>query len=55
MSRPVAVKFSDDCLSHVGAEIKRIYDGVEAETRKSQASFQIIQVSSEALPRMRLE
>ena len=33
----------------------RIYDGVEAETRKSQASFQIIQVSSEALPRMRLE
>ena len=35
--------------------IKRICDGVEAETRKSQASFQIIQVSSEALPRMRLE
>ena len=34
---------------------KRIYDGVEAETRKSQASFQIIQVSSEALLRMRLE
>ena len=33
----------------------RIYDGVEAETRKSQASFQIIQVSSEAMPRMRLE
>ena len=32
----------------------RIYDGVEAETRKSQAFFQIIQVSSEALPRMRL-
>ena len=30
-------------------KIKRIYDGVEAETRKSQASFQIIQVSSEAL------
>ena len=23
-------------------EINRIYDGVEAETRKSQASFQII-------------
>ena len=40
-------------FSHVGT--KRIYDGVEAETRKSQASFQIIQVSSEALPRMRLE
>ena len=27
---------------------KRIYDGVEAETRKSQASFQITRVSSEA-------
>ena len=27
---------------------KRIYDGVEAETRKSQARFQIIQVSCEA-------
>ena len=25
-------------------EINRIYDGVEAETRKSQASFQIFQV-----------
>ena len=36
-------------------KIIRIFDGVEAETRKSQASFQIIQVSSEALPRMRLE
>ena len=36
-------------------KINRIYDGVEVETRKSQASFQIIQVSSEALPRMRLE
>ena len=24
------------------SEINRIYDGVEAETRKSQASFQII-------------
>ena len=24
-------------------KINRIYDGVEAETRKSQASFQIIQ------------
>ena len=36
-------------------EFKRFYDWVEAETRKSQASFQIIQVSSEALPRMRLE
>ena len=34
---------------------KRIYDGVEAKTRKYQASFQIIQVSSEALPRTRLE
>ena len=37
------------------SEIKRIHDGVEDETRKSQASFQIIQVSPEALPRMRLE
>ena len=27
--------------------IKRIYDGVEAETRKSHASFQIIQSSDE--------
>ena len=27
-------------------------DGIEAETRKSQASFQIIQVSSEALSRI---
>ena len=32
----------------------RIYDGVEAETgtREFQASFQIIQVSQAALPRM---
>ena len=30
-------------------KIKRIYDGIEAETRKSQTSFQIIQLSSEAL------
>ena len=34
----------------IDAEINRIYDGVDAETRKSQASFQIFQVSSEALP-----
>ena len=33
-------------------KINRIYDGVEAETRESQASFQIIQISSEALRRM---
>ena len=33
----------------------RICVGVEAETRKSQASFLIIHVSSEALPRMRLK
>ena len=33
----------------------RIHKGVEAETRKSQARFKINQVSSEALPRMRLE
>ena len=39
---------------NIKSETIRIYDGVEAETRKSQASFQIIQVSSEALPRMRL-
>ena len=39
------------CLS----EIKIIYDGVEAETRKSQASFHVNKVSSEALPMMRLE
>ena len=37
------------------SDTKRIYDRVEAETRKSQESFQIIQDSSEALPRMRLE
>ena len=35
--------------------IDRIYDGAEAETTESQASFQILQVSAEALPRMRLE
>ena len=34
---------------------KLINDGVEASTRKSQARFQIIQVSCEAEPRMRLE
>ena len=34
--------------------IELIYDGVEAEIRKSQSSFQIIQVSCEALPSMRL-
>ena len=32
-----------------------INDGVEASARKSQARFQIIQVSSSAEPRMRLE
>ena len=36
-------------------QTNRINDGAEAETRKSQASFQIIQVSPEAVPRMRLE
>ena len=36
-------------------ENNRFYDGVEAETRKSQTSFHIIQVSSEAVSRMRLE
>ena len=46
---------NNDNSSRPLSEINRIYDGVEAETRKSQASFQIFQVSSEALPRMRLE
>ena len=36
-------------------ELQRIYDGVEGDTRKLKAMFQIIEVSSEALPRMRLE
>ena len=36
-------------------KINRIDDGIEASTRKSQASFQIIQVSSNALPSMRPE
>ena len=31
-------------------QIKRIYDGVEAETRKSQASFKIIQVTNISYP-----
>ena len=39
----------------MGGGTKRIYDLVEAETKKSLASFQIIQVSSEALLSMRLE
>ena len=34
---------------------KIINDGVEASTKKSQARFQIIRVSSSAEPRMRLE
>ena len=42
-------------INGVDAEINRIYDGIEAETSKSQASFQIIQNSFEALPSMRLE
>ena len=36
-------------------EIDRIYDGVQAETMKSQESFQIFQVSSEALPETSLQ
>ena len=32
------------------ADLNRIYDGVKAEARKSQASFQIYLVSCEALP-----
>ena len=43
-----------DDLNFMFSNTKRSYDGVEAETRKSQASFQIIQVSSETLPKMRL-
>ena len=35
--------------------IQKIYHEVEDETKKSQASFQIIQVSSKTLPRMRIE
>ena len=31
-----------DCTSDNGMVTNRIYDGVEAETSKSQASFQII-------------
>ena len=37
------------------SKIDIIYDGVVAETRKSQASFQIFKVSYEALPRMRIK
>ena len=40
----------EDVIVGFVADTNRIYDGVEAETRKSEASFQIIQVSSEALP-----
>ena len=36
-------------------ELQRIYDGVEGDIRKLKAMFQIIEISSEALPRMRLE
>ena len=43
------------CVSMVSKWINRIYDGVEDETRKSQASFLIIQMLSEVLPRMILE
>ena len=35
--------------------ISRICDGVESETRKSKASFKMIQVSPKALSGMRLE
>ena len=37
------------CLTKFFLGINRIYDGVEAETRKSQALFQIIIVLSAAL------
>ena len=49
------VKASLNLIYLPEANFNKIYDGVEAETRKSQASFQIIPVSSEALPTMRLE
>ena len=45
MTRRLALKLDYRCpgfLSNVLAKSNRIYDGVEAETRKSQASFQII-------------
>ena len=38
-----------------GYKTNRINDGVEAETRESQASFQIFQVSSKAFLRMLLK
>ena len=47
--------------SSLAVEVERImceknnHDGVEASTRKSQACFQIIQVSCSVEPRMRLE
>ena len=37
-----AYAFKAKCLRSQSYVINRIYDGVEAETRKSQASFQII-------------
>ena len=49
------ISYSNGVLLLGGGGAKRIYDLVEAETKKSLASFQIIQVSSEALLRMRLE
>ena len=39
-SRDNYLEFAD-CIDQLN-EINRIYDGIEAETRKSQASFQII-------------
>ena len=48
-------KGADQLPLFSATEINGINNGAEAETRKSQASFQIIQVSSEALPRMSLE
>ena len=45
----ILCKVSNLKLAPGKGKINRIYDGVEAETRKSQASFQIFQVSSEAL------
>ena len=43
----IKVETFHDCMQNLQglsniAKINRIYDGVEAKTRKSQASFQII-------------
>ena len=42
MTLLLLIMFSHLMISESELKIIRIYDGVEAETRKSQASFQII-------------